>query len=121
LRIFKNAWFTRFAGREKIDDAALKEAVERAEKGAIDADLGGGVIKQRLARAGSGKSGGYRSIIVFRKGDRAFFLHGFAKSDRKNIEPRELADFKKLAKGYLALSNEQIQKMLFDGNLTEVP
>lgn len=120
MRIFKDAWFCRFARREKLRDAALKDSVARAEKGAIDADLGGGVIKQRIARPGEGKSGGYRSILLFRKGDLAFFVYGFAKSDRENIEPDELAGFKKLAKAYLALSEKQIEAMLKDECLQEI-
>ena len=40
-RIFKNKWFFRFARRETIEDAVLCEAVSNAEKGVIDADLGG--------------------------------------------------------------------------------
>jgi hypothetical protein len=120
LRIFKDAWFCRFARREKIKDAALKDAIARAEKGFIDADLGGGVIKQRIARPGQGRSGGYRSVILFRKGELAFFVYGFAKSDRENIEPDEVAGFRKLAKGYLALSEKQIATMLKDERLKEV-
>jgi hypothetical protein len=120
LRIFKNAWFCRFARREKIKDAALKDAVARAERGIIDADLGGGVIKQRLARPGQGKSGGYRSIIIFRKGERAFFVYGFAKSDRDNIEPDETAVFKKSARAFFALSEKQLNALLKEAALTEV-
>jgi hypothetical protein len=120
LRIFKNVWFGRFARREKIKDAALKDAVARAEKGVIDADLGGGVIKQRLARPGQGKSGGYRSIIIFRKGERAFFVYGFAKSDRDNLEPDEIAAFKKSAKAFFALSEKQLNALLKEAALMEV-
>jgi hypothetical protein len=65
LRIFKTKWFVRFARKERISDGALIDAVERAERGLIDADMGGGVIKQRLARPSEGKSGGLRSIILF--------------------------------------------------------
>jgi len=72
LRVFRNAWFARFARKEKISAAALWEAVERAERGLIDADLGGGVIKQRISRSGAGKSSGYRSIVIYRKDDKAF-------------------------------------------------
>ena len=71
--------FVRFASRERIADEELCEAVRRAERGLIDADLGGGVIKQRLARAGQGKSGGFRSILLFRRGSKAFFVYGFAR------------------------------------------
>jgi len=120
LRVFKDTWFCRFARREKITDPMLKEAVTRAEKGIVDAELGGGVIKQRIARAGQGKSGGYRSIILFRKGALAFFVYGFAKSDRENIDPNEVASFKKLAKGFLALSDKQIEAMLKEEKLKEV-
>jgi hypothetical protein len=120
LRIFKNAWFCRFARREKIKDAVLKEAIVRAERGLIDADLGGGVFKQRLARPGQGRSGGYRSIIIFQKGERAFFVYGFAKSDRENIDPDEAAAFKKSAKAFFALSDKQIEILIKDKELSEV-
>ena len=120
MRIFKNAWFCRFARREKIKDAVLIEAIARAERGLIDAELGGGIIKQRLARPGQGRSGGYRSIIIFQKGQRAFFVYGFAKSDRENIEPDETAAFKKSAKAFFALSDKQIETLIKDEELSEV-
>jgi hypothetical protein len=120
LRIFKDAWFCRFARHEKIKDSVLKAAIEMAEKGIIDADLGGGVIKQRIARPGQGKSGGYRSIILLRKGELAFFVYGFAKHDRENIDSDELAGFRKLAGAYLALSEKQIAMMLKDARLEEI-
>lgn len=63
MQIFKNKWFARFAGKENIDDRMLSKAIDAAERGIIDADLGGGVIKQRVARERSGKSGGYRTIF----------------------------------------------------------
>lgn len=74
LRIFKTKWFVRFAQQNGIKDTVLCEAIANAEKGLIAADLGGGVIKQRIARPKEGKSGGYRSIILFRSGDRAIFV-----------------------------------------------
>ena len=64
MRIFKSRWFQRFAKKEGIADAALQEAADRADKGQIDADLGGEVIKQRIARRGQGRSSGYRTIIL---------------------------------------------------------
>lgn len=120
MRIFKNAWFVRFARRENIRDAVLVDAVARAARGDIDADLGGGVIKQRIARPGQGKSGGYRSIILFRKGARAFFVYGFAKSDRENIQDDELEKFKTLAKAWFALPDKQIEAMVKNNAITEV-
>ena len=97
IRIFKNKWFVRFARRESIEDTDLCEAIKNVEKGLIDADLGGGVLKQRTARANEGKSGGYRSIILFRSGNSAFFVYGFAKSKRDNITKDELTGFRALA------------------------
>ncbi len=120
MRIFKNVWFRRFARREEIKDDVLREAVARAEKGLVDADLGGGVIKQRIARTGQGKSGGYRSIIFFRKGQRAFFVYGFAKNDRDNIDAKEMADLKRAAKEMFALSDEKIKQAIADDSLMEV-
>lgn len=120
MRIYKNAWFGRFARREKIKDAVLKDAIARAERGIIDAELGGGVIKQRIARPGQGRSGGYRSIIIFQKGERALFVYGFAKSDREDIEPDELVGFKKLAKEWFTFSDQKIAAMIKNQELTEI-
>ena len=120
VRIFENAWFRRFARRERISDKTLRDAIANAEKGMIDADLGGNVIKQRIARPGQGKSGGYRTIIVFRKGDRAFFVYGYAKNELDNIDQGETDAFKRAAKELLALSDEQIQRLIENGALTEV-
>ena len=86
MRIFKNKTFTRFARKAGIDDASLCKAVRDADQGLLDADLGGGVIKQRVARSGAGKSGGFRTLILFRIGTLAFFVHGFAKNERDNID-----------------------------------
>ena len=90
LRIFRTKAFTRFARRERISDAALRDAVARAVQGQLDADLGGGVIKQRIARSGQGRSGGFRVLIAHRRDVRSVFLYGFAKSERDNIDDDEL-------------------------------
>ncbi len=74
MRIFKNKAFTRFAYKAGISDLVLCQAVGEAEQGLIGADLGGGVIKQRIARPGQGKSGGFRTLIVFRAGIRAILF-----------------------------------------------
>lgn len=120
LKVFKNAWFVRFVRKEKVPVASLWEAVDRANQGQVDADLGGGVIKQRIARSGGGKSGGFRSIVLFRKGHRAFFVFGFAKSELGNIRPDEEAQFKKMAKYVLALSDEQMERLIESGQFEEV-
>jgi hypothetical protein len=120
LRVFKNKWFLRFARRQGIEDEALCEAVARAEKRLIDADLGGGVIKQRIARRSEGKSGGFRSIVLFRSGAKAFFVYGFPKSARDNIRADELKGFKELADEMLGYDDSALGKALKSGAIVEV-
>ena len=120
MRVLKNAWFQRFARKEKISDAALCDAVARAGRGQVDADLGGGVLKQRIARPGKGKSGGYRTILFFRAGERSVFVYGFAKSDRDNIHSDEENAFKKAATYVLALSDAELDALMAEGHFVEV-
>ena len=98
----------------------MRDAVVRAERGQIDADLGGGVIKQRVARPGQGKSGGYRTIILFRQGERAFFVYGFPKSAQDNIDESDKRDFRVLAKALLAAPDEALAKLVQEGKYLEV-
>jgi len=120
VRIFKNAWVERFAHKQKIQDAALRDAVHRAEQGLVDADLGGGVIKQRVARPGQGRSGGYRTLILYRQAHRAFFVYGFAKSQQANISDEETAVFKKAARHVLELTDAQLAALIRNGQFSEV-
>jgi hypothetical protein len=120
LHIYKNTWFQRFARREKITDQMLVDAITRAEDDLIDADLGGNIIKQRIARKGQGKSSGYRTIVIFKQDDKAFFVYGFAKSERENLKENELKYYKESAEIYLSMSNEQIDKLLKTSELTEI-
>ena len=120
MRIFKNAWFSRFADKEGITDSELTEAVNLLEAGQIDADLGGGVYKMRLARPGEGKSGGYRVIVFFKSEERTFFVYSFAKSDRGNISEKELRNYKKRAKIKLSLTDEEIKDDLRKRDLIEI-
>lgn len=120
MRIFKNAWFVRFARTQKISDDTLFDAIMRAESGQVDSDLGGGVLKQRLARPGQGKSRGYRTIILLREGHRAFFVYGFAKSERENIRKDEEEQFKKMASHVLGLSEAQLNILMANGQIEEV-
>jgi len=119
MRIFKTKWFARYARHEQITDASLREAIARAERGLIDADLGGGLIKQRVARQGGGRSGGYRVIVAYLAGNRAFFLLGFAKSGQDNIDEDEIAALKKFGKRLLTADAPTIHAMLEDGSLQE--
>lgn len=119
MRIFKTRIFARFLRRENLSDQDLVEAVERASRGLIDADLGGGLIKQRVARPGQGRSGGLRTILLFRAGSLAIFLAGFAKNERANISQDELDDLKTIASQWQK-DPSRIEKDLAAGILNEV-
>lgn len=120
MRIFKTRVFPRFAARNAISDAARHLAVHRAEAGLVDADLGGGVIKQRIALEGEGASSGYRTVILFRRGQRAIFIYGFAKKVRENIRRDELMSYRNYAKQALGLDDDAIRHAIAQGRLIEV-
>ena len=120
MRVFKTKQFARFLVQEGISEVLLCEAVNRAITGLIGADLGGSVIKQRIAREGQGRSSGYRSIVLFRRDDRAIFAYGFAKNARQNIGQSELKAFRKLAEVMLAFEGKELQAAINNGTITEV-
>jgi hypothetical protein len=120
MRVFKNKPFARFARKAGITDAVLCAAIADASRGLVDADLGGGVVKQRIARRSGGKSGGFRTIILFRLRERAFFVHGFAKNEQDNIRDDELAAFKLLATEMMAYDSEALARAIANGALMEV-
>ncbi len=120
MRVFKTKGFGRFTRKARIADEALSAAVEDMVRGLIDADLGGGVFKQRVARPGEGKSGGFRTIIVMRIEGLAVFVYGFGKNERDDIREDELADFRKQAAAFMAYSNKEITAAVKSGVWIEV-
>ncbi|MEN6360121.1 MAG: type II toxin-antitoxin system RelE/ParE family toxin [Smithella sp.] len=120
MRLFKTKWFMRYARQERLEDHSLRDAIERAERGLVDADLGGGIIKQRVARTGQGRSGGYRLLIAYRSGKRAVFLYGFAKSERDNIEADELETIKEIGAAWLEAKKARLEYAINEGILREV-
>ena len=119
MRIFKTRTLAKFTRQHGIGDASLVEAIERAKRGLIDAELGGRIIKQRVARPGQGKRGGFRMLIGFGS-DRAVYLFAFAKNERENISNSELLTLREIAASVLRASKEEINKALNDGTLIEV-
>jgi hypothetical protein len=119
VRIFKTRALARFAKREAISDESLVVAIETAKRGLIDANLGGGLIKQRVARPGQGKRGGFRMLIGFRS-DRAIFLFGFAKNERENIDDQQLTTLREIVASWFAADDKKIAQALKDGLLIEV-
>jgi hypothetical protein len=120
MRIYKLKAFARFQRRQRIADDALTIAVRDAAAGLVDANLGGGLIKQRVARSGAGKSGGFRVLVAYRRGHRAVFLYGFAKSARSNLDADELAALKGRAAGLLNAQEQALDAMIAVDELVEV-
>lgn len=120
MAIYKNKVFQRFARKNDISDGALSAAAREVMAGNADADLGGGVFKQRVARDGAGRSGGFRTLLLYKIGGHAYFAYGFAKSKKGNIDDRELEALKAAARAYAGLSAEQIEAAVDTGELIEV-
>ena len=120
MRIFLTKWMARFSRQENLAHKSLRESIARAERGLIDADLGGGLIKQRVARSGKGRSGGYRTIIAYRRGIRAVLLLSFSKSERENIGPDDLTELRKIGSNWLSTTPQKIAKAIEEGILQEV-
>jgi len=120
LRIFKTKDFSRLARQQRIGDGQLVEAVKRADRGLIDADLGGGLIKQRVPRPGQGRSGGYRVLLAFQFEARAIFLYAFAKSEQENVEPDGLRYWREVAATYLKLDETRLVRLVTQHKLFEV-
>jgi hypothetical protein len=119
-RVFKHYHFQQWAKSESLTDKELKKAVDELESGLHDGNLGGGLYKKRVPEPGQGKRGSYRTLLAFRKGGQAFFVYGYAKNVKTNINAKEKAVYKNLAKLLLNLDEKTLENMIKIGNLTEV-
>jgi hypothetical protein len=120
MRAFKTKVFARWAKNHGLSDDALATAVAEMERGLIDAQLGGQVVKKRVRLPGRGKSGGTRTLVAFRQGDKAFFVEGFAKNERANISDTELKALKLLAKVLLSCGPMKLAMATDAGELIEL-
>ena len=120
MHVYAIKGFERFRRKERISEKLLVEAIDRAMSGLIDADLGGGLVKQRVARPGQGKRGGYRTIIAYQAGKRAVFLFGFAKNAKDNIALEDLAHWRLIGADLLAATETAIAQAIADDELMEI-
>ncbi len=120
MAIYKTRWFDRWARKENLSTRALCEAVREMEAGLYEADLGGGLLRKRIGRPGQGKSGGFRTLVATNKGDKWFFVFGFPKNVRSNIDKDEEVALKKLASHLLSLSATALTTAQRAGELMEV-
>jgi len=120
MAIFQTRWFSRWARKQGLSAKALCAAVAEIQQGLYEADLGGGLVKKRVARPGQGKSGGFRTLIATNRGDRWIFVFGFPKNVRSNIDQTEEAALKLLSAKLLALSTRDLKTAVEAGELLEV-
>ncbi len=120
MNIYLSKAFTRLARRDGLTDVHICQAIGEMNEGLIDADLGAGLFKKRIAMPGQGKRGGWRSLLGFQAGNKAFFLYLFPKSRRENIDTTEMKALKRLTKYYLTLKPAEIKASLQCGELREV-
>src|SRR5580698_1877492 len=120
MRVFKNKMFFKWAKSEGLNDLTLMKAAKEINQGLIDANLGGSLVKKRIARKGQGKSGGFRTIVVFQKEHRTIFIYGFPKNQRDNISEQEEKALKKLAQNLLDAPEDELKEMIANGDLYEV-
>jgi hypothetical protein len=119
-RVFKTRHFSRWMRKTELTDKALCLAVAEMMQGLIDADLGAGVVKKRIALPGRGKSGGARTLLATNKGNRWFFLFGFEKNARANVADDELAALQELAKELLTRTSVELNTAVAGGTLLEI-
>jgi hypothetical protein len=119
-RSFKTRTFARWANKADLSDATLLQAVEEMSRGLVDADLGGHVVKKRVALPGQGKRGGARVIVATKLSDRWFFLFGFSKNEQDNIDSDDLRALRETAGQLLAFTDQQLLAALAANELTEI-
>ena len=120
MQAFKTKAFAKWANGEGLGDEALGTAVAEMERGLIDAQLGGQVVKKRVAFPGRGKRGSARTVVAFKQGDKAFFIYGFSKDERANVNEKELQALKLLAKELLGYPATSLNKAMKAGELIEM-
>ncbi len=108
----KTKWFNKWAKKNSISNDALSKTLDALAKNLSVVNLGSGLYKIRTAKAGLGKSGGYRTLVVYKKLDKAIFVYGFSKTDRENLNSKELAYFKKLAKDLLLITDDEYARQV---------
>ena len=120
MGVYKTKVFSRFARKAGLENDALLEAARAVASGQWDADLGGGVFKQRVARMGGGKSGGFRTLLACRAGGSCFFVYGFAKNARANVTTKELEVVRATAAILLSYDEGDLTQAVAQGELVEL-
>ncbi|WP_144106779.1 type II toxin-antitoxin system RelE/ParE family toxin [Paraburkholderia sp. BCC1886] len=119
-RVFKTRTFGRWMRKTELTDEALCLAVDEMIAGLIDADLGGNVVKKRVALPGRGKSGSARTLLATNRGSRWFFMFGFEKNERDNISSADLKIIQKAARDVLTMTTRALELEIENGTFKEI-
>lgn len=120
VNIYKHRDFEQWFADTELTNDSLKNAVQEVQNGLHDGNLGSGLYKKRIAMPGKGKRGSYRTLLVFKQNEKAFFVYAYAKNKKANISPKELAIYKDLSKILLNLNENKLQDMIKKKSLIEV-
>jgi len=112
--------FSKWTSKQEISKNELANAMIEFQNGIFDANLGGCIYKKRIRFKGQGKRGSGRTILCYKKDDKAIYIHGFSKNEKSNLTKKELNVFKELANILLKLSPENISIAINNGDLIEV-
>ena len=120
MKKLKTKWFNKWAKKQRLSNEKLRLAIEDMQNNLSSANLGGGLYKVRISSTGSGKSSSFRTIVVYKKDDRAVLVYGFMKKEQENLSATELKSFKTLSKDILALSDEALESAIEKGVFIEI-
>jgi hypothetical protein len=113
-------WFKKWARKSKVNDEDLLDTISNLKDGLSTVDLGSNLFKVRVKREHGGKSSGFRTIIIYKKDEKAIFLYGFGKNEKDNINKTELLYFKKLGNDFLNLNQDEIEQLIDKKSLFEI-
>ena len=116
----KTKWFNRWAKKNSVTDKNLLKTIKNVSNNLGTVSLGFGLYKVRTPKIGTGKSGGFRTILVYKESNIAIFVYGFSKTDKDNLEKEELKYFKKLAKDLLRIKRHKYLELEKLGNFISI-
>jgi hypothetical protein len=118
MNAFESRWFKKWSKKNGLKKVDLLDALKRTINGSGVVNLGGYIYKIRIAKNGQGRSGGFRTILIFKKGKRSLFIYGFEKNDQDNIDKGTLADYKKFAVTFLNYTDDDINRLVNNGTIS---
>ncbi|KUG25899.1 hypothetical protein ASZ90_004271 [hydrocarbon metagenome] len=116
----KTKWFNKWAKKNSVSDKILFKTIQDLSENLGTINLGAGLYKIRTAKSGQGKSGGHRTIVVYKESDIVIFVYGFSKIEKDNLSKEEFKYFKKLAKDLLSIDKNKYKQMIQNGDFVSI-